>query len=271
MKRIVTLLIAAAMIATVLTACSGSSEEKVTKEESSTTQAVAEGNSENTVADTVGADYVSPYRPECDKAVAYVNSLMNTAGMTESDDEKEDSEESTHMWRYDTETENSDFPLDVTVLEQKISIGTTTVKDLRESGLTLEADEETVEPQGKVDIDIRGESGGKIRVCAKNFTDKAENIDNLQITEIHSNDGETGLTYTYNGVSEGDDLKAILDAFGTPNDYAAVNAWEYGTMVYLNYKRDEGNTHDSMGFILQYDAEKNVATLLNFGIERNVD
>lgn len=267
MKRIVTFLIVAAMMATVLTACGGSSEEKTTKEESAALQTTTEGNNENTDK----ADYVSPYREDCDKAVTYVNSLMNTEGMTESDDEDEEDEESTHFWRYDTETENSDFPIDVTVIDQKITIGTTTVKDLREAGAMLDVAQDTVEPSDKADIDIMGESSGKMRVCVKNFTDKTESIDNLPIIEIHSNDGEYAVPYTYNGISEGDNLKAILDAFGTPNDSAYVVSWDYGTLVYLNYKRDEGNTHDHMGFILQYDAEKDVATLLNFGIERTVD
>lgn len=73
-------------------------------------------------------------------------------------EKNEDFEESNHSWRYDTETENNAFPLDVTVMDHKITIGTTTVNELREMGFTLEINQDTVEPSSKERINILGPS-----------------------------------------------------------------------------------------------------------------
>ena len=266
MKKIICMLMAL-LLAVSLCACGEKTEdEKASKDESSTTPPVI-GIADETVDPTV-------VRDGYDKALAYINSELNTKGMTESDQDDDGGQSLYHYWLYDHETENADFPTEITVSGQKIVIDTTTAKDLIDAGLKLETTEETIEPGVIYSFQIVEGQNRFMNVGAANNTDKAAKGETIPITEIITTGGESSIPFTYNGITEGADLKTLLDTFGAPNLGATLCSDSMGVNITLDYfsekTENDVRTYDQLTLNLKYDAEKDVATLLNLQLIRSL-
>lgn len=215
----------------------------------------------------------SVVRANYDKALSYINSVMDSEGMTESDQDDDGGQNLFHYWGYDNETENSDFPMDITLDGTLITIGTTTAGDLRDAGLKLSISEETVEADNTGGFTV-DKGNAFVNLAATNNTGKSESIYTLPLTEITTTGGDQGIPFTYQGLTEGADLKAVLDALGKPNSTVTLSSGLTGADITVEYFRDEvidgKNISNNLSVYLTYDAEKNTASLLNLILQQTV-
>ena len=253
MKKFITIILTLTLVIS-LCACSAKNDAKndATKDEALIRTVEETGNPE-----AIRADH--------DKAVAYVNSVMDTEGMTQSDND-EDVTNLIHNWGYENEVKGSDIPMDITLDEKTFTIGKTTVKELRDMGMTLDISSDTVEANTFFGFTIT-KGSSFVNMDAGNFTDSEAKIDTLPVTEITTTGGGSGIPFTYNNITEGSDLKTVLEIFGKPSLSATLTTDSFFNRIKLEYSRDTVEngmlTTDYLNIFLDYDADNNIAKVIN--------
>ena len=229
----------------------------------------ADGSDSTKASDAAGPDAV---HSSFEKAVAYVEPFLKDSGMTSSKQEGADGASVYMYWLNDGYDGNDSFDTAVTVDNVPVTIGETEVKELRSKDFDIQTTGDTVAP---------GEIGSVILIkdekyCTfateKNLTDENRPIDDLTICDFSNGIGENYLPFTYSGLGAGSTLKDVVDTFGVPKYSATVSASAAGTVITVRYSHkgeDAGSVYsDDLYFNLNYDAEKDTATIENVQIGR---
>ena len=264
MNRIITLLLAA-VLAVSLCACGDNANGKQGAVDALDSKA---GDLITIVDETADPEVV---RADYEKGLAYVNSLMDSKGMTQSDQDDEGGTSLYHYWSYDETPENADFPMDITLDGTKISIGTTKVSELRDAGMKLSISEDTVQPNTTFAFTVEKAPLGFTNLAADNSSDKEADIYTLPITEITViTDEDNGIPFDYCNLGKDSDLKAVLDAFGTPNYNATLSSGYTGVNLTLEYAYDTADASDILSISMIYDPEENTAKLGSLSLTRTL-
>ncbi len=255
MKRLAALLLAAALTAG-LCACNKTPGSENATEKAAIVQEVSSTNKE-----LVKANF--------DKAVAFVESAIDTKDMTAGDNEDEFC--MYRDWSYE-ETENTELPDTIEVNGKTITIGKTTVKDLNELGMKLEKSMEKVPPQTGTAVNLIDDSKTFL-LNVDNGTDKTLDIDDMTITGFTTGFKDYTLPYSYSGINYDSTVEDVISKLGKPNSNITVDANDQSATITINYINDvtEGKTvtTDNVSVAFNYDPAKDTAALSSLNYSRN--
>ena len=255
MKRLAALLLAAALTAG-LCACNKNPGSENATEKAALAQEVS-----STDKNLVKANF--------DKAVAFVESAIDTKDMTAGDNEDEFC--MYRDWSYE-ETENTELPDTIEVNGKTITIGKTTVKDLNELGMKLEKSMEKVPPQTGTAVNLIDDSKTFL-LNVDNGTDKTLDIDDMTITGFTTGFKDYTLPYSYSGINYDSTVEDVISKLGKPNSNITVDANDQSATITINYINDvtEGKTvtTDNVSVAFNYDPAKDTATLSSLNYSRN--
>lgn len=255
MKRLAALLLAAALAAG-LCACN-----KKPGSENATEKAALAQEVSSTDKNLVKANF--------DKAVAFVESAIDTKDMTSRDNEDEFC--MYRDWSYE-ETENTELPDTIEVNGKTITIGRTTVKDLNELGMKLEKSMEKVPPQTGTAVNLIDDSKTFL-LNVDNDTDKTLDIDDMTITGFTTGFKDYTLPYSYSGINYDSTVEDVISKLGKPNSNITVDANDQSATITINYINDvtEGKTvtTDNVSVAFNYDPAKDTAALSSLNYSRN--
>lgn len=255
MKRIAALLLAAALAAG-LCACN-----KTPGADNATEKAALAQEVSSTDKNLVKANF--------DKAVAFVESAIDTKDMTAGDNEDEFC--MYRDWSYE-ETENTELPDTIEVNGKTITIGKTTVKDLNELGMKLEKSMEKVPPQTGTAVNLIDDSKTFL-LNVDNGTDKTLDIDDMTITGFTTGFKDYTLPYSYSGINYDSTVEDVISKLGKPNSNITVDANDQSATITINYINDvtEGKTvtTDNVSVAFNYDPAKDTAALSSLNYSRN--
>lgn len=255
MKRLAALLLAAALTAG-LCACNKNPGSENATEKAALAQEVS-----STDKNLVKANF--------DKAVAFVESAIDTKDMTAGDNEDEFC--MYRDWSYE-ETENTELPDTIEVNGKTITIGKTTVKDLNELGMKLEKSMEKVPPQTGTAVNLIDDSKTFL-LNVDNGTDKTLDIDDMTITGFTTGFKDYTLPYSYSGINYDSTVEDVISKLGKPNSNITVDANDQSATITINYINDvtEGKTvtTDNVSVAFNYDPAKDTAALSSLNYSRN--
>ena len=255
MKRLAALLLAAALTAG-LCACNKTPGADNATEKAARVQEVSSTNKE-----LVKANF--------DKAVAFVESAIDTKDMMSRDNEDEFC--MYRDWSYE-EIKNTELPDTIEVNGKTITIGKTTVKDLNELGMKLEKSMEKVPPQTGTAVNLIDDSKTFL-LNVDNGTDKTLDIDDMTITGFTTGFKDYTLPYSYSGINYDSTVEDVISKLGKPNSNITVDANDQSATITINYINDvtEGKTvtTDNVSVAFNYDPAKDTATLSSLNYSRN--
>lgn len=255
MKRLAALLLAAALAAG-LCACNKNPGSENATEKAALAQEVS-----STDKNLVKANF--------DKAVAFVESTIDTKDMTAGDNEDEFC--MYRDWSYE-ETKNTELPDTIEVNGKTITIGRTTVKDLNELGMKLEKSMEKVPPQTGTAVNLIDDSKTFL-LNVDNGTDKTLDIDDMTITGFTTGFKDYTLPYSYSGINYDSTVEDVISKLGKPNSNITVDANDQSATITINYTNDvtEGKTitTDNVSVAFNYDPAKDTAALSSLNYSRN--
>ena len=255
MKRLAALLLAAALTAG-LCACNKTPGSENATEKAAIVQEVSSTNKE-----LVKANF--------DKAVAFVESAIDTKDMMSRDNEDEFC--MYRDWSYE-ETENTELPDTIEVNGKTITIGKTTVKGLNELGMKLEKSMEKVPPQTGTAVNLIDDSKTFL-LNVDNGTDKTLDIDDMTITGFTTGFKDYTLPYSYSGINYDSTVEDVISKLGKPNSNITVDANDQSATITINYINDvtEGKTvtTDNVSVAFNYDPAKDTAALSSLNYSRN--
>ena len=255
MKRLAALLLAAALTAG-LCACN-----KTPGADNPTEKA--------TLAQEVSSTDKNLVKANFDKAVAFVESAIDTKDMTAGDNEDEFC--MYRDWSYE-EIKNTELPDTIEVNGKTITIGKTTVKDLNELGMKLEKSMEKVPPQTGTAVNLIDDSKTFL-LNVDNGTDKTLDIDDMTITGFTTGFKDYTLPYSYSGINYDSTVEDVISKLGKPNSNITVDANDQSATITINYINDvtEGKTvtTDNVSVAFNYDPAKDTATLSSLNYSRN--
>lgn len=255
MKRLAALLLAAALTAS-LCACNKNPGSENATEKAALAQEVS-----STDKNLVKANF--------DKAVAFVESAIDTKDMTAGDNEDEFC--MYRDWSYE-ETENTELPDTIEVNGKTITIGKTTVKDLNELGMKLEKSMDKVPPQTGTAVNLIDDSKTFL-LNVDNGTDKTLDIDDMTITGFTTGFKDYTLPYSYSGINYDSTVEDVISKLGKPNSNITVDANDQSATITINYTNDvtEGKTitTDNVSVAFNYDSAKDTAALSSLNYSRN--
>lgn len=255
MKRLAALLLAAALTAG-LCACNNHPGSVNATEEVGVTQQVS-----STDKELVKANF--------DKAVAFVESAIDTKDMMSRDNEDEFC--MYRDWSYE-EIKNTELPDTVEVNGKAVTIGKTTVKDLDALGMKIEKSMEKVPPQTVTGVNLV--DGSKtFMLDVDNSTDKTLNIDDMTITGFTTGFKDYNLPYSYGGINYDSTVEDVISKLGKPNSNITVDANDKSAAITINYTNDvtEGKTitTDNVSVAFNYDPAKDTAALSSINYSRS--
>lgn len=255
MKRLAALLLAAALTAG-LCACNKTPGADNPTEKAARVQEVSSTNKE-----LVKANF--------DKAVAFVESAIDTKDMMSRDNEDEFC--MYRDWSYE-ETKNTELPDTVEVNGKAVTIGKTTVKDLNELGMKLEKSMEKVPPQTGTAVNLIDDSKTFL-LNVDNGTDKTLDIDDMTITGFTTGFKDYTLPYSYSGINYDSTVEDVISKLGKPNSNITVDANDKSAAITINYTNDvtEGKTitTDNVSVAFNYDPAKDTAALSSINYSRS--
>ena len=223
---------------------------------------------EPTVAPTSAPEDI---RTNFEKASAYVESLLD--GKT--GDVQTDDEDSLSLYRYwDCPDADGAITLsdEVTVEGFTAVIGKTLVKELDNSGLTVEKSKETLEPHFETSASLTRD--GKTFVF-RVYNSKEESVlmNETALSGFSGTFSEYVLPFNYAGLTETSTLRDVMELFGYKNYSIVLSADETGTMIRVSYHFDTPDGNSVFMRILeieclyQADADTAVITSISYSAE----
>lgn len=205
-------------------------------------------------------------RANFDKAVAYVEANVDTSGMTPQIQD-DDAGSLYHYWLDEDEAPELSFSGEFMVGgDNKIVVGETTVKQLRELDLDVVFDKEEADPEETVSGTLEKDGKYVSIVLEQNTGDKKVPIDDLAIAMFWGGvDDDFCLDFTYCGLDRTSTLKDYIDKIGVPNNTLQVSADSTNTTIELSYYREtkDGDeiTSTVLSIYLVYDPAADTAVL----------
>ena len=252
MKKIITLMLIAALAFTLFACGAKEPIAKDTTDESVDTAAV---------------------RESFDKASDYIESVIDTTGMTSSVQDDDGGKNLYKTWQYDKEADNADISLEVEIGGSTVTVGTTTIADLKALGFDAELSNDTVE--ANTEFGFSATKDGKFcNMSVDNSTDKAQKAEDLPISNVSGAPEEFGaLSFVYKGLKVGSSIDDVINTLGIPNSGISLSSGDSGTTFSLTYCSSETNddktvTDVNLVFDFTYDSQANTATVSSFNLSR---
>lgn len=204
---------------------------------------------------------VSDNRSNYDKAVSFVERSIDVSKMSVSTQDESDGQDLYCAWTVDGEQPAAEIGKEVTLDGQKLVLGTTLLKEVKDMGFTCEIPAETIETDTVYGFTLN--KGTKwINADLDNHTGSDQKADDLAITGLNLIAGDNELTaeampFDYYGIKSGTSFEDILKILGDPNNGVTLSTGSTGCSIELNYFAD--NT--SLSVFLRYDPAADVATL----------
>ena len=203
-----------------------------------------------------------------DKASAYIENIVDVTKMTSQTDDQGTAIQKN--WSYEEAPDGVDFPMEITIDGDPITIKETKISEIKALGFDVEIGKEyeTVQPQSNYSFSITKDSKSAA-VSVDNNTDQPQNIDDMPVSGFQGSFNEFSLDFTYSGLNGESALKDVIAAIGAPNDLS-LTADSFGTKIDVNYlfEGTEGGfqTSENLTVSLAYNAENNTAAVSDISI-----
>ncbi len=196
-----------------------------------------------------------------EKACSYIEKLVETKAMTPATQDEMGGQSLYCTWLLDEGQRAADLSEEVTLLDQTVTIGKTTVKELKEMGFTYETDMKTVDVDSSAGF-VLNKDKKWCNVSVSNLTGAQQNLDDLALSEVTATDGSEemftdAMPITYSGIKVGTPMEELVKTLGTPNDRIELSCDEIGANITLVYASDTV----MLTLYLNYDADRDQATL----------
>lgn len=254
MKKLITLMLIAALAFTLFACGTNEPIVKDTTDESVDTAAV---------------------RESFDKAIDFIESAVDTSAMTSSIQDDDDGKYLYKYWSYDKDPGNVDIALDAEIGGSTVTVGTTTIDDLKALGFTVELDTDTV--NANTVLGFSATKDGKFcNMSVDNSTDKEKKAADMPISNVSGASEEYGAaSFVYRGLKVGSSLKDVIDALGLPNSGMTLSADSSSTTVSLSYfstsaEDDKTVIDTNLEINVIYDAAANTTNVSNFNLTRSI-
>lgn len=208
------------------------------------------------------------------KASNYIESIVNVNDMESNiQDDNTDEGDLYKYWTYSKATSNVQLNMDIDVGGNTISVGKTKVKELSEFNLDIEKSPDPVPPNEVTSCTLTKDNKICSVVSMPNSTGTEQPGDNLVVGEVMGIVNEFNLPFNYNGIDEKSTLKDVVEKIGTPNSMITLGSDEVSTSINLSWfnsvTKGKNVTDDSISIYLNYDAEKNEATISSIDIRHD--
>lgn len=207
-----------------------------------------------------------------EKGAAYIESVANTKDMTVNL-QNEDPAYLYQTWINNDQNAEDDVALDIVIGDKTFTVGITTLPELREMGFTMESAPEKVDPQTSYSFSINKDKK-YADISIDNFTDQAQNADELVVSQVQCTNGPYALEFAYKELTIGSTFEDVLKALGTPRDIISLTADSTGTEIELSYFREavDGDkaTNDNLSLHFAYDVDSNKATMTSINLQHTV-
>ncbi len=208
-----------------------------------------------------------------DKAFAYVESTIDTTGMTANPDDEQEGYYYCY-WFYDEEAENVTFPMDVDVDGARIVVGETLEKDLKGLGFETEVPSETAEPDESIGVVINKNGKSAALTLQNNETGQPVPVADLPVFVFTDTDSEYSIPFTYAGLSSQSTIADVIKVLGKPNSSIHLSSDDISTTIELSYANNvtenDSDIMDSLDLTFIYNAESNTAALSNINLSRSI-
>ena len=214
-------------------------------------------------------------RSNFDSASAYIESIIGKTDMTTSIQDDNDGQELYKYWGYEDYVGEDVIPMEIAFAGVTVTIGETTVKELKDMGANVSYDEDTVEPYSTGSVSVEKDGKTISLFTEQNDADEAKPIEDMRIYGFWCGTDEWFMPFDYAGVKPGATLKDVIDILGVPLYTIRLESSDFNTSIDLSYSHNvkEGNveTSDSLSVYLIYDPETGEATLGSMQLERNIN
>lgn len=213
---------------------------------------------------TISSDGAAALRADFENAKAFVEANIDMKNMEAQDQDQEDPSYLYQYW-FAQDAPNVEFSLDAELDGQTVTVGKTTVKELKELGFELSTDQKVIEPDVSTGLSLS--KGDKICniTLANNDTGKELPIDEGVLSEVDMIGNEFGISYVYSGLKDQSSFKDVIDKLGAPNSQVKISSDDSGVSIelsYFNSTQDGDKTSDkSLTVYFGYDTTNNTATV----------
>ena len=208
-------------------------------------------------------------RDSYDKASTYVVATFKPKGMVVSEQDEDDGAYLFKNWGKEN-IGNADFPAEIELDGETVTIGKTLVKDLADMGFEVSKGKETVEPNEITSVMLTKDNRTCILSTADTMSDKPVPIDDIPVGAVSAAYASYALPFTYSGLDSESTPADILDKLGSPNSSINLSSDAEGTIIELIYSRtvkeDDVSTDINLLIDLKYDVAKNNATMSSIDI-----
>jgi len=211
-------------------------------------------------------------KTEFNKAVSYTEALIDTKDMTSTVQDTSDGVYLFKQWNHTGDFVNTDIGLDFELSGKTITLGTTTVGDLKAMGFDIECGFETLKPSETASLGVYIDGKRCAFDTAQNDSGSEKGIDEMPLYSFI----DDNLLCTYKGLTSSSTLKDVVDVLGSPN-YAASLATndKNETVIALGYvnntTQDDGVATTSLEITLQYDPDTDSAVLSGIEFDHSIE
>lgn len=249
-KTIIALLLVALTLG--LCACGASNTQKPTEDQATPIPSVA--------------------RRDFEAAATYVESSIDANEMSKTDQDDENG--LYRYWTYGGKEANDTFSPEIEIDGKKITLGKTTVNELKELGFECDIDVETVQPNTVQGITIR-KNNKYCNISVQNTAEKEQSIHELAVFQLNVLTDPGFLDFNYGDIKSGSTLEDVIKALGTPRSNITLSGAESGATISLNYNNTvtDGDleTISTLDIDLLYHTEENTAAVksINLSVYQN--
>ena len=198
-----------------------------------------------------------------EKTTSYIDTLIEADKFTE----EKDTEKLVTKWTA-TEEKSADLPDVLTLDGEKITLGKTTVAELKEMGFkTAEKTPETVEAGKNAELSVNRNEQYCSVFTEVNDSDKAVKVDDLAITGFYVT-GATFSPFDYNGITDESTLEEVMK-IDMPIRSITLSTHGSDSLIYIAYKRSASG--DKPAATLTVGAEYNDNTSKLFSLQFNTE
>ncbi len=208
-------------------------------------------------------------RSDYEKAVAFVEKSLDVSKMSVSTQDESDGQALYCTWFAQEEQPEFKIDKEVTLADgQKIVLGTTIVKEVKEMGFTYEIPDEILQPDMMYGITLNKDDKW-VNTEIQNSTGSEQKAENLPITSIDlmANDSELSkdaMSFDYCGIKTGATIDDIIKALGVPNSSVHLSTEMTGCRIELSY----GAVNASLSVNLKYDPATDTATFVDINLHQ---
>lgn len=252
MKRLLALALAVMLVVS-LCACKNGKENSDTSTKDS--------------AAAVGQPDPAQIRENYQKAVSYIERIIDVSKMQSSEENEEGSDAPYKYWYLSEPMDSVELSRDILIDGEKITFGTTTVNDLKSTKFTVETSGEKIPENQALSVRlIKGEQDCNL-YTGYNYSGKeipAEKVGDEAICEGIFNVSEYALPFDFSGIKPDSSFEDIVKILGTPNSTLQVSCNGAEVMIYVGYSNSEGKDGSIQNMIfanLSYNADDDTSSI----------